>query len=503
MTATPRPSSALHTLTAPEARDLLVRREISSTELTRACLEHIQQVDPQLHAFVTVTPELALEQAALADRALADANGDAGKTPELTGIPVGLKDLFCTEGVQTTSGSKILLGFEPPYDATVVARLRATGAVFVGKLNMDEFAMGSSTENSGLSELLHGTTRNPWNLEHVPGGSSGGSAAAVAAGECLLALGTDTGGSIRQPAALCGVVGLKPTYGRVSRFGVVAFASSLDQVGPFSVGVEGTAMILRAIAGQDPLDSTTAPERVPDYRAQLAGGIRGLRVGVPKEYFVEGTEPDVTARVRDAIAKLEELGAEVGECSLPHTDYGLATYYIIAPAEVSSNLARYNGTRYGLSATDVPDVFGAMDEARRRGFGDEVKRRIMLGTYALSSGYYDAFYLKAQKVRTLIKQDFDQAFERFDVLVAPTSPTTAFKLGEKVADPMAMYLSDVCTIPVNVAGLPGISLPCGFDAKGLPVGVQLIGKAFDEATLLRAAFTYEQATTFHTERPSL
>ena len=495
--------TSLADLTAPRARDLLVRRDLSSVELTRAALDRIERIDGQVRAFVTVTAEQALAQARAADAALDAAKGDAAATPEMTGIPVGLKDLFCTEGVQTTSGSKILLGFVPPYDASVVARLRAAGAVFVGKLNMDEFAMGSSTENSGLSELLDGTTRNPWDLERVPGGSSGGSSASVAAGECLLSLGTDTGGSIRQPAALCGVVGLKPTYGRVSRFGVVAFASSLDQVGPFSVGVEGTAMILRTIAGRDELDSTTADVPVPDYRAALRGGVKGLRVGVPREYFVEGTEPDVERAVRAAIATLEELGAEVGEVSLPHTDYGLATYYIIAPAEVSSNLARYNGTRYGLAAADEPDMWRAMDETRRRGFGEEVKRRIMLGTYALSSGYYDAFYLKAQKVRTLIKRDFDEAFERFDVLAAPTSPTTAFRVGEKVNDPMAMYLSDVCTLPVNVAGLPGISVPCGFDSRGLPIGLQLIGKAFDEATLLRAAYAYEQATEWHMRRPAL
>ncbi|HEU5317858.1 MAG TPA: Asp-tRNA(Asn)/Glu-tRNA(Gln) amidotransferase subunit GatA [Chloroflexota bacterium] len=490
-------------LTAPQARDLLVKRDLTSRALTEAVLERIERLDGQLRAFVTVTADQALAQADAADRTLDAAKGDASATPELLGIPVGLKDLFCTDGVQTTSGSKILLGFVPPYDATVVARLREAGAVLVGKLNMDEFAMGSSTENSGLSELLDGTTRNPWDLERVPGGSSGGSAASVAAGECLLSLGTDTGGSIRQPASLCGVVGMKPTYGRVSRFGVIAFASSLDQVGPFSVGVEGTAMLLRVIAGLDPLDSTTAPVDVPDYRAALAGGVKGLRVGVPKEYFVEGTEPEVERAVRAAIATLEEMGAEVGEVSLPHTDYGLATYYIIAPAEVSSNLARYNGTRYGLSATDVDDMWRAMDETRRRGFGDEVRRRIMLGTYALSSGYYDAYYLKAQKVRTLIKQDFDKAFERFDVLAAPTSPTTAFRVGEKVNDPLAMYLSDVCTLPVNVAGLPGVSVPCGFDSQGLPIGLQLIGKAFDEATLLRAAYAYEQATDWHTKRPAL
>ena len=493
----------LTTLTAPEARDLLVKREVSATELTRAALERIGQVERRIRAFVTVTEDEALEQAAAADRAFRAAGGDPTATPELTGIPVALKDLFCTKGVQTTSGSKILVGFVPPYDATVVARLRAAGAVFVGKTNMDEFAMGSSTENSGLTELLDGQTCNPWDTERVPGGSSGGSAAAVAAGESVLSLGTDTGGSIRQPAALCGVVGLKPTYGRVSRYGVIAFASSLDQVGPFSVGVEGTAMILKTIAGQDPLDATTAPVPVPDYRAALRGGIKGLRVGIPKEYFVAGTEPGVEKAIRAGISQLEKLGAEVGECSLPYSDYGLATYYIIAPAEVSSNLARFNGTRYGLAATDEPDMVEAMKAARARGFGDEVKRRIMLGTYALSAGYYDAYYLKAQKVRTLIKRDFDQAFERFDVLAAPTSPTTAFKLGEKANDPLAMYLSDVCTLPVNVAGLPGISIPCGFDAKGLPIGLQVIGKAFDEATLLRAAYTYEQATDFHTQRPRL
>jgi aspartyl-tRNA(Asn)/glutamyl-tRNA(Gln) amidotransferase subunit A len=488
----------LTALTAPEARDRLVRRDISSAELTRAALDRIVAVEPLVRAFLTVTADEALQQAAAADRALADANGDPSATPALTGIPVALKDLFCTRGVATTAGSKILEGFVPPFYATVVARLRRAGAVFIGKTNMDEFAMGSSTENSGYFP-----TRNPWDLERVPGGSSGGSAAAVAAGECPLALGTDTGGSIRQPASLCGVVGLKPTYGRVSRYGVVAFASSLDQVGPFSAGVEGAAMALGAIAGKDPLDATTAPVPVPDYCQGMRDGIAGLRVGVPKEYFVAGTEPDVERLVRAAVAQLEALGAEVGEVSLPHTDYGLATYYIIAPAEVSSNLARYNGTRYGLAATDEPDMWRAMDLTRSRGFGDEAKRRIMLGTYALSAGYYDAYYLKAQKVRTLIKQDFDRAFERFDVLVAPTSPTTAFTLGEKTGDPLAMYLSDVCTLPVNVAGLPGISVPCGFDAKGLPVGLQLIGKAFDEATLLRAAYSYEQATAWHRRRPEL
>jgi aspartyl-tRNA(Asn)/glutamyl-tRNA(Gln) amidotransferase subunit A len=488
----------LTSLTVPEARDLLVRREISATELTRAVLARIRAAEPLVQAFITVTETEALQDAATADGALAAGGGDPGATPPLTGIPVALKDLFSTRGVPTTSGSQILRGFVPPFDATVVTRLRAAGAVFVGKTNMDEFAMGSSTENSGFKP-----THNPWDPDRVPGGSSGGSAAAVAAGECLLALGTDTGGSIRQPASLCGVAGLKPTYGRVSRYGMIAFASSLDQAGPFSVGVEGTAMALQAIAGQDPLDATTAPSPVPDYRAALAGGIKGLRVGVPREYFVAGTEPDVERLVRAAVDQLRALGAEVGEVSLPSTDYGLATYYIIAPAEVSSNLARYNGIKYGLAAPDESDMIRAMEAARERGFGDEAKRRIMLGTYALSSGYYDAYYLKAQKVRTLIRQDFERAFERFDVLATPTSPTTAFKLGEKTQDPLAMYLSDVCTLPVNMAGLPGISVPCGVDTAGLPVGLQLIGKAFDEATLLRAAYTYEQATDHHTRRPPL
>ncbi|HEX2517023.1 MAG TPA: Asp-tRNA(Asn)/Glu-tRNA(Gln) amidotransferase subunit GatA [Chloroflexota bacterium] len=486
----------LTALSVPEARRRLVRRELSATELARAVLDRIEAAEPRLRAFLTVTADEALEGARAADAALGA--GDPQATPPLTGIPVALKDLFCTRGVETTSGSLILKGFVPPFDATVVARLRRAGAVFVGKTNMDEFAMGSSTENSGFHP-----TRNPWDTERVPGGSSGGSAAAVAAGECLLSLGTDTGGSIRQPASLCGVAGLKPTYGRVSRFGMIAFASSLDQAGPFSAGVEGSAMALRAIAGHDPLDATSAPVPVPDYPALLQGGIKGLRVGVPREYFVSGTEPDVERLVRAAIARLEELGAEVGEVSLPSTDYGLATYYIIAPAEVSSNLARYNGTKYGLAVLDEPDMVLAMSRTRAAGFGDEAKRRIMLGTYALSSGYYDAYYLKAQKVRTLIKQDFDRAFERFDVLAAPTSPTTAFKLGEKTQDPLAMYLSDVCTLPVNMAGLPGISVPCGVDGAGLPVGLQLIGKAFDEATLLRAAYTYEQSTDFHRQRPPL
>jgi aspartyl-tRNA(Asn)/glutamyl-tRNA(Gln) amidotransferase subunit A len=486
----------LTSLTAPEARTLLVRRDISATELARVALDHIARVEPVIRSFITVTADEALAQATAADIALSA--GDPSATPELTGIPVALKDLFCTNGVQTTAGSRILAGFVPPYDATVVTRLREAGAVFIGKANMDEFAMGSSTENSGFH-----ITRNPWDPTRVPGGSSGGSATAVSSGQAILSLGTDTGGSIRQPAALTSVVGLKPTYGRVSRYGVVAFASSLDQVGPFSIGVEGSAMILRTIAGVDPLDGTTANVPVPDYRATIRDGVRGLRVGVPAEYFVAGMEPDVERLVRTAIDELARLGAEIKPISLPYSTHGLATYYIIAPAEASSNLARYNGTRFGLAALDEADMNRAMDRARERGFGAEPKRRIMLGTYALSSGYYDAYYRKAQQVRTLIKADFDNAFHDVDVIASPVSPTVAFPIGARVDDPLAMYLSDVCTIPVNVAGLPGISIPCGFDGQGLPVGLQLIGRAFDEATLFRAAWAYEDATGWHRRRPQL
>jgi aspartyl-tRNA(Asn)/glutamyl-tRNA(Gln) amidotransferase subunit A len=482
----------LYRLTVARAAELLARREISSVELTRACLERILQVDNLVRSFVTVTPELAEEQAQEADRRIA-----AGEAGPLTGIPMALKDVICTRGVLTTCSSRMLENFVPPYDATVTRRLREAGAVLLGKTNMDEFAMGSSTENSAFFP-----TRNPWDLERVPGGSSGGSAAAVAADECLFALGSDTGGSIRQPAALCGIVGLKPTYGRVSRYGLVAFASSLDQIGPLTKDVTDCALVMQVIAGHDPADSTSANVPVPDYRAALTGDIRGLRVGVPKEYFVAGMQPEVEACVREAIAQLGRLGAEIEEISLPHTDYALATYYIIAPAEASSNLARYDGVKYGYSALDKDDLWEAYSATRQYGFGPEVKRRIMLGTYALSSGYYDAYYVKAQKVRTLIKQDFDQAFERVDVVATPTSPTVAFRLGEKTQDPLQMYLSDVCTLPINIAGIAGISIPCGF-AGGLPVGLQLIGKPFDESTLLRVAYAYEQSTTFHRERPKL
>ncbi len=479
-------------LTVHEAARLLRKRQISSVELTRAVLERIESLEPHVKAYVTVTPELALQQAQAADQALA-AGGDL---PDLLGIPVALKDVLATEGVRTTCSSRILENYVPVYDGTAVSRLRSQGAVFLGKTNCDEFAMGSSTENSGFF-----ATHNPWNLDTVPGGSSGGSPAAVAADECLYALGTDTGGSIRQPAALCGVTGLKPTYGRVSRYGLVAFASSLDQIGPFTKDAEDCAIVLNAIAGHDACDSTSVNRAVPDFRAALRDDVKGLRIGLPREYFAAGVAAGVEQRVREAVGVLEGLGAQVGECSLPSTDYALDTYYIIAPAEASANLARYDGIRYGLSE-QAPDIWSQYNATREAGFGPEVKRRIMLGTYVLSAGYYDAYYLKAQKVRTLIKQEFDRAFESFDVLLAPTSPSTAFKIGEKVDDPLAMYLNDVLTIPVNMAGLPGLSIPCGL-SDGLPVGLQIIGKAFDEETILRVAYCYQQHTDFHKQKPRL
>ncbi|MGH2364393.1 MAG: Asp-tRNA(Asn)/Glu-tRNA(Gln) amidotransferase subunit GatA [Chloroflexota bacterium] len=483
---------SLSSLTIHEAAQRLRSRDISSVELTRAVLERLDAVDGRVRAFVTPTAELALEQARAADERLAA--GDASSP--LLGIPVALKDVLVTRGVRTTCSSRVLEHFVPPADGTVVARLRQAGAVFAGKTNCDEFAMGSSTENSGFF-----ATHNPWNLATVPGGSSGGSAAAVSAGECVYALGTDTGGSIRQPAALCGVVGLKPTYGRVSRFGLVAFASSLDQIGPFTRDVRDCAIVLGAISGADACDSTSASQPVPDFEAGLEQGVRGLRVGVPREYFAQGMEPGVEALARAAISQLASLGAEIVDCSLPSTEYALDTYYIIAPAEASANLARYDGVRYGLSEP-AGDVWTQIAATREAGFGPEVKRRIMLGTYVLSSGYYDAYYLKAQKVRTMIKREFDDVFQRVDVLAAPTSPTVAFRLGERLNDPLAMYLADVCTIPVNMAGLPALSLPCGF-SDGLPVGLQIIGRAWDEAGILRAAHAYEQSTPFHKQQPSL
>ncbi len=484
-------SSALIELTAHEAAARLREREVSSVELTEAYLERIAAVDPRIHAYLRVLREEALAMARAADERLA-----AGESGPLLGIPIALKDVLTTRGIETTAGSKMLKGYVPPYSATVVEWLREAGAVFLGKTNMDEFAMGSSNEYSA-----YGPVYNPWDTTRVPGGSSGGSAAAVAADEAALALGTDTGGSIRQPAALCGIVGLKPTYGRVSRYGLIAFASSLDQIGPLTKDVTDAAILLGAIAGHDPCDSTTVDLPVPDYTASLVPDVKGLRLGVPREYFVPGMQPGVEQAVRSAIAALEDMGASVGEVSLPSTEHALATYYIIAPAEASANLARYDGIKYGYSAGGET-MWEAYGRTRAAGFGPEVKRRIMIGTYALSSGYYDAYYVKAQKIRTLVKRDFDAVFADYDAVLAPTSPTTAFKLGQKTADPVQMYLSDACTLPVNIAGLPGISLPCGL-LEGLPVGLQIITPAFSEETLLRIAFAYEQSGRFVRQRPSL
>jgi aspartyl-tRNA(Asn)/glutamyl-tRNA(Gln) amidotransferase subunit A len=480
-------------LTIHEAHHLLKKRELSSLELTKAVLKRIHQVEDKVHSFITVTEGIALAQARQADVHI-----KAGKLSPLTGIPALIKDNMCTKGVKTTCSSKMLGNFVPPYDATVVERLKTAGIVMMGKGNMDEFAMGSSTENSAFF-----TTHNPWDLARVPGGSSGGSAASVAAGEAIYSLGSDTGGSIRQPAGFCSVVGLKPTYGLVSRYGLVAFASSLDQIGPLTKDVTDCALVLNVIAGHDACDSTSVDRPVPDYTKSLVPDLKGLRIGVPKEYFVKGMENGVEQVIRQAIARLEELGAEVEwEVSLPHTPYALACYYIIAPSEAMANLARYDGVKYGFSAREADNMWDAMEKTRQYGFGPEVKRRIMLGTYALSAGYYEAYYLKAQKVRTLISREFAEAFTRYDALVTPTSPTVPFRIGEKADDPLQMYLSDVCTLPVNIAGIPGISVPAGF-ADGLPVGMQILGKSFSEETLFRVAYAYEQATGWQKRRPKL
>ena len=469
--------------------------ELSSVEAVRACLGRVELFDGQVKAFLEVDREGALAQAEAADRRRA-----AGKRAgPLDGVPVGLKDLFLTEGLPTTAGSRILEGFVAPYDGTVVKLLRAAGTPILGKLNMDEFAMGSSTENSAFFP-----TRNPWNLETSPGGSSGGSAAAVAARMVFGALGTDTGGSIRQPAALTGTVGLKPTYGRVSRFGVVAFASSLDQVGPMTRDVPDCAALLQTIAAYDPCDSTSAPVKAPDYLADIEGGVKGMKLGLPREYFeLPGMDPEVGGAVEAATRALEKLGAELVPVSLPHTRYALATYYLVAPAEASSNLARYDGVRYGLRAGDVANLLAMYGRTRDQGFGLEVKRRVMLGTYALSAGYYDAYYLKAQKVRTLIKQDFVDAFRTVDAVLSPTSPTPAFRIGEKVSDPLAMYLNDVFTLPCNLAGLPGLSVPCGFTRANLPIGLQILGRPWDEARVLRIGRAFEREHDFHRRSPPL
>jgi aspartyl-tRNA(Asn)/glutamyl-tRNA(Gln) amidotransferase subunit A len=475
----------LYSLSVHELRDKLRRGEVSSREATQSLLDRIAAVDGKVKAYNWLNADNALAQA-----------GAAKKDGVLAGVPVAIKDVLNVEGQPCTCASKILRGYVAPYDATVIRKLREAGAILVGRTNMDEFAMGSSTENSSW-----GTTRNPWDLTRIPGGSSGGSAAAVAADEAFAALGSDTGGSIRQPAALCGCVGLKPTYGRVSRYGLVAFASSLDQIGPFTKTVRDAALLLGVISGHDPMDSTSVPREVPDYVAALERGVKGLRIGLPKEYFIPGMDREVETVVRAAIAKLESLGAEVVEISLPHTDYAVAVYYLVATAEASANLARFDGVRYGLrvKGEDVIDTYG---KTRGSGFGPEVKRRIILGTYALSAGYYDAYYLRAQKVRTLIRLDFEKAFAKCDVIVTPTSPEVAFKAGEKSDDPLKMYLSDIFTISVNLAGNCGVSVPCGFAHK-LPVGLQIIGKAFDEETVLRAAHAYEQATAWHKERAAL
>ncbi|HEX6387714.1 MAG TPA: Asp-tRNA(Asn)/Glu-tRNA(Gln) amidotransferase subunit GatA [Anaerolineae bacterium] len=476
-------------LTLTEARQALRQGETTSVALTEALLDRIVAVDNEIKSYLAITDEMALEQAAVADRRRVQ-----GEEGPLLGIPVAVKDIICVEGVPATAGSKILEGYFPPYDAFVVARLKAAGAVILGKTNTDEFAMGSSTENSAYF-----VTRNPWDLARVPGGSSGGSAAAVAARMAYAALGTDTGGSVRQPASFCGVVGLKPTYGRVSRWGVIAFASSLDQVGTFGRTVADCAAIFQVIAGYDRHDSTSLDVPVPAYETALTGDINGLRVGVPDEYFIEGIEPDVETAVRAAIDTLQELGAEVVKISLPHTRYALPAYYLIAPAEASANLARYDGVRYGprIEGQDMTDTL----KKTRSLFGPEATRRIMLGTYALSAGYYDEYYGRALKVRTLIKNDFDKAFERVDVIAAPTSPTTAFKIGERTDDPLSMYLADIFTLPVNLSPGCGLSVPCGFDSQGLPIGLQLIGNTLQEATILNVAYAYERATEWHEQSP--
>jgi len=488
------PTNELHQLTIHEAHMLLKQRKISSLDLTKSVLKRIAEMEGKVHACVTIAEDMALKEAEKVDNYIKTAH----EITPLAGIPALIKDVICTKGIRTTCSSKMLENFVPPYDATVIEKLKAQKAIIIGKTNMDEFAMGSSTEHSAFFP-----THNPWDLSRVPGGSSGGSAAAVAADETIYALGSDTGGSVRQPAGFCSVVGLKPTYGRVSRFGLVAFASSLDQIGPITKDATDCALVMNVIAGYDSRDSTAVPRPVPDYTQQLIPDIKGLRIGIPVEYLLEDMQSEVRTGLETAIDKLRELGAEIDwEVSLPHTKYALAAYYILAPSEASANLARYDGVKYGFSEREASNVIETTEKTRQFGFGPEVKRRIMLGTYALSAGYYDAYYLKAQKVRTLIKQEFDRAFEKYDALVTPTSPIVPFKLGEKLEDPMQMYLSDVCTLPVNIAGIPAISIPAGF-ADNLPIGMQIMGKPFSEEILLRIAFTYEQAIDWHKRKPPL
>lgn len=483
----------LNQLTIHELREKLLSRAVTSVDIVESVFKRIDAVEGKVHAYISLMREDALKSAREADKQIQDGTGG-----ELCGIPIALKDILCTQGFKTTCGSRILHNFIPPYNATVVDVLKRAGAVFVGKANMDEFAMGSSTETSWF-----GATRNPWDLDRIPGGSSGGSAAAVAADECIVSLGTDTGGSIRQPASLCGVVGMKPTYGRVSRFGLIAFASSLDQIGPFTKDVEDCAIMMNAIAGHDPKDSTSVPLDVPDYRSFLNQDISGWTVGIPREYFMDGIDPDVLAAVKKSIGVIEAAGAKCIDVTLPHTDYCVAVYYIVATAEASSNLARYDGVKYGYRAENARDLLDMYKKTRSEGFGAEVKRRIMLGTYCLSSGYYDAYYKKASQVRARVKEDFDKAFKQCDVILTPTSPTPAFKIGEKTDDPLQMYLSDIFTISANLAGIPGISVPCGFSAQGLPIGVQFLAGHFAEGKLLQIAHNYEQHAHIEKRRPVL
>jgi aspartyl-tRNA(Asn)/glutamyl-tRNA(Gln) amidotransferase subunit A len=487
-------SASLNSFTISGLAEKLDRREASAVDVTRACLDQIKRVDGRIRAFLSYDEADALAQAADADKVLA--SGATRREKPLLGVPIGIKDVIAVRNQPLKCGSKILGDFVSPYSATVIDKLKNAGAIVFGRLNMDEFAMGSSTENSAF-----GATRNPWDTDRIPGGSSGGSAAAVAADECIATLGSDTGGSIRQPAALCGCVGLKPTYGRVSRYGLVAFASSLDQIGPFTKDIRDAAIVLGVISGLDPLDSTSVPQPVPDYTAALNANVKGLKLGLAKEYMIGGLDSEVSAAVQAAVKHFEKLGAEIVEVSLPHTDYAVATYYIIATAEASANLARFDGIRY-CKRVEGSDPIDLYSKTRGAGFGPEVKRRIILGTYVLSSGYYDAYYLRAQKVRTLIRQDFLNAFEKVDAIITPTTPTAAFKIGEKADDPLQMYLSDIFTISCNLAGICGISLPCGFaKSPKLPIGLQLLGKPFGEETILKLAHAYEQSTSWHTERP--
>jgi aspartyl-tRNA(Asn)/glutamyl-tRNA(Gln) amidotransferase subunit A len=484
----------LHELTIQHAHELLKQKKISSLELTQAVIDRIKDKEPKVGAYITVADEMALQLAEAADRSIA-----AGSTSPLSGIPIAVKDLICTKGLRTTCGSKILENFVPPYDATVVKKLKDNGAVIIGKVNMDEFAMGSSTENSGFKP-----THNPWNLERIPGGSSGGSAAAVAADMCIGSLGSDTGGSIRQPASHCGVVGMKPTYGRVSRYGLVAYASSLDQIGPLSKDVTDCAILMNIISGYDPADSTSVPENVPDYTSFLDKNIKDKVVGIPREYTkTEGVDPNVSDAFNHAVEKIEALGARCKEISLTHTEYVVAAYYLIATSEASSNLARYDGVKYGFRGHDQQNLMEMYKSTRSAGFGPEVQRRIILGTYSLSAGYYDAYYGKASQIRTLIIEDFKRAFKTCDVIVSPVAPTPAVKLGEMIDDPLTMYLSDVFTISANLAGIPGISVPCGFSDDGLPIGLQIMAPHFNEGMLLKVAYNFEQATDFHKKKPNL